>query len=95
MITIEDEPYDRLHPNYYCYLTRCSIEDIKAYLSHRNIEFDPEWIVERLVSLLQADDKRFAETKKASCDCCPWDDGPESNNSHFGCEDCGPHWVAQ
>lgn len=92
-MTEPEEKYDRNHPNYYCYM-EVYPEAINGYLEHRKIEFDPNWPLERRVALLQADDKRYAETREASCNCCPWgEDDPENNNSHVGCEDCEPHWV--
>lgn len=85
------EKYDRSHPHYYCYVTSCSIEDLRAYATHRKLEFTDEFTKEQLAELLRADDKRFLETKEPSCGCCPWDGDPETDKGHFGCENCPPH----
>lgn len=83
--------YDCNHEHYYCYLRDCTIEDLRAFATHRELPIKDDYPATLLVAMLRQDDQLIKTGKGIPCKCCP-NPTDEEDRGHYGCEDCPPHY---
>lgn len=86
--------YNKKSDLYFCYMDD-KVESLREFLDHRELYWRESMSKEELVRILQDNDLDYIEGiyKKPCADwCCP-ETELNDPNSHYGCEDCHPHYF--